>query len=462
MANRDVLGTLALCAAALSAGIATAASDAPKAAVKVDFGVETGPVKPVNGVGQPPLIGSLAGWDLMHYLKEAGIPYSRLHDVGGWLGGGLFVDIPNLFRNFDADENDPANYSFVYTDELLKVLLENGVEPFFRLGVTIENFAPRLPRVHTDPPKDFAKWARICEHVVAHYNEGWANGFRMNISYWEIWNEPTHESMWGGAFADYTRLYGTTAQHLKERFKNIKVGGYAAMTHSQARDWKVKVGKNLDDFLAEVKRSGWPLDFFSYHGYCTMADTMDRIRYFDETLNANGFTMDKTERIFNEWLPYHHKRELLGTAEQSSLVGATLAAMQNGPVNVACIYDARCDIGTYSALFNPDTLRPRKAYYAFLAFNELRKLGTAVKVSGSADEVGGDLWFTAAKSADGRKGAVMAVNVGKTPLPLPEIARGMKTVRSMAVDAAHDFEPVPLADNIGSQTILLIETEAEK
>ena len=50
----------------------------------------------------------MSDWSMMHYLKEAGIPYSRLHDVGGWLGGGLYVDIPNLFPDFDADENDPG------------------------------------------------------------------------------------------------------------------------------------------------------------------------------------------------------------------------------------------------------------------------------------------------------------------------------------------------------------------
>ncbi len=455
---------LVFCAVAASAfmGLQKAnagTSDVHRVDVAVDFNVVTGPVKPVNGVGQPPMVGMFASWDLMHYLKEAGIPYSRLHDVGGCLGQGLFVDIPNLFRNFDADENDPANYTFAYTDDLLKVLVKNGVEPFFRLGVTIENFASRLPRVHTNPPKDFAKWARICEHVVAHYNEGWANGFKMNISYWEIWNEPSHLPMWGGTFADYVRLYGTAAHHLKRRFRNIKVGGYAAMTRSGAKDWKATVGKNLDYFLAEVKRNGWPLDFFSYHGYCPMDGTMDRIRHFDETLNANGFTADKTERIFNEWLPYYHRRDLLNTAEQASLVGATLAAMQNGPVDVACIYDARCGTGTYSALFNPDTYRPRKAYYAFLAFNELRKLGKAVSVSGSADEVGGDLWFTAARSADGQKGALLVVNVGKDPLPLPRITGGMKAVRARAVDSAHNFAQVPLSGEIGPQTILLIEAE---
>ncbi len=32
-------------------------------------------------------IRALGKWSMMHYLKEADIPYSRLHDVGGRLGG---------------------------------------------------------------------------------------------------------------------------------------------------------------------------------------------------------------------------------------------------------------------------------------------------------------------------------------------------------------------------------------
>ena len=71
--------------------------------IVVDPGSVLGPVKPVNGVGQPPMVGALDDWELMPFLKEAGVPYSRLHDVGGWLGQGLFVDITNLFPDFDAD-----------------------------------------------------------------------------------------------------------------------------------------------------------------------------------------------------------------------------------------------------------------------------------------------------------------------------------------------------------------------
>ena len=160
-----------LAAALVFAGAVFGIGAAEIPVLKVDFDERVGAVKPVNGVGQPPVLG-YTGFGMFRYLKEAGIPYSRLHDVGGAYGKNIFVDVPNLFRNFDADETDPANYDFAFTDLLLANLVENGVEPYFRLGVSIENRADiRAYRVL--PPKDSAKWARICEHIIRHYTEGW-------------------------------------------------------------------------------------------------------------------------------------------------------------------------------------------------------------------------------------------------------------------------------------------------
>jgi hypothetical protein len=54
------------------------------------------------------------------------------------------------------------------------------------LGASIEHGEKK----GTYPPQDYAKWARICEHIILHYTKGWANGFHYDITYWEIWNEP--------------------------------------------------------------------------------------------------------------------------------------------------------------------------------------------------------------------------------------------------------------------------------
>ena len=119
---------------------------------RIDFTKNRGTIKPLHGVGQPPFTGG-RGYSMLHYLTEAGIPFSRLHDVGGAYGGGRFVDIPNLFRNFDADPEDPASYDFTFTDLLITALMDAKVEPFFRLGVTIENDAV-VKSYRIDPPKD--------------------------------------------------------------------------------------------------------------------------------------------------------------------------------------------------------------------------------------------------------------------------------------------------------------------
>lgn len=155
--------------------------------INVDFNKETGRIKPMHAIGQPPLDGISTRY--FSYLEEAAIPYSRLHDVGGAYGGGRYVDIQNIFRNFDADETKEESYDFAFTDLLLKGLMDNGCEPYFRLGTTIENYH-HIKAYNIYPPKDFAKWARICEHIIRHYTEGWADGYHYNIRYWEIWNEP--------------------------------------------------------------------------------------------------------------------------------------------------------------------------------------------------------------------------------------------------------------------------------
>ena len=123
------------------------------AKITVDASRTVGRIKPMHAVGQPPIQG-WADFSLFHYLKEAHIPFSRLHDTGGPFGKNLYVDIPNLFRDFDADENDPASYDFAFTDLLFAALAENKVEPFVRLGVTIENMA-FVRKYRIFPPKDY-------------------------------------------------------------------------------------------------------------------------------------------------------------------------------------------------------------------------------------------------------------------------------------------------------------------
>ena len=162
----------------------------------------------MHGLNHGPLTGNLK-YDARHLFREAGIPYTRLHDVEYPYGSGEYVDIPCIFKNFDADVEDPASYNFDLTDDYMEAITETGCKPLYRLGVSIEHPAKKR---YIYPPRNYLKWAKICEHVIRHYNEGWADGFHMDIGYWEIWTEPNHckkenPLMWGGDMPEFARFY---------------------------------------------------------------------------------------------------------------------------------------------------------------------------------------------------------------------------------------------------------------
>lgn len=393
--------------------------------VKVDAEKVIGRIKPMHGIGQPPITG--LSNSMFHYLKEAGIPYSRLHDVGGWMGSGLYVDIPNLFPDFDADEDDPASYDFAYTDKIIEGLVNVGCEPYFRLGVTIEN-AHMVKAHRIFPPKDFGKWARICEHVIRHYREGWANGYSFDITYWEIWNEPddcyTNEmaAMWKGTPEQYYELYSVTAKHLKSCFgDSIKIGGYGHCgVYEYAKDKDLEglpedtyiydfTISFMHDFFKYQQKTGAPIDFFSWHVYDNChASTREDFKviaehadYCRRILDKYGYT--NAEHHLNEW-NLHTKVRERDSIIASSKTLAFMLMMQNTSTDIMCFYDGGLGYSPYRALINPDNATPYRAYYALMSFNSLYTLKNQVYATSDDN----DLFVGAARS--GRRALIVMSN----------------------------------------------------
>lgn len=400
-----------------------------------------GDIRPLHGVGQPPISGIDGVY--MHYLTEAHIPYSRLHDVGGMYGGFIYVDIPNIFRDFSANEYDPASYDFGFTDILLKQLADANCKPIYRLGVTIENYqAVKAYRIY--PPTDFAKWAHICEYIIKHYNDGWGNGFHYGIKYWEIWNEPDgylgieHDPMWKGTMQEYFELYEITSKHLKKRFGNsIKIGGYGSSGFytavNAARDERQKYFLEFfEKFLIYVKETNSPLDFFSWHSYGTTETTMAMADYAEQMLNKHGFHSMETQ--CNEW---NNARELAyrGTSYASAQAASMMIAMHDKKTDLMCYYDARLGPSQYGGLFNPLDHKPLCTYYSFKAFGELYVLGTRVEAYGGNS----DIRILAAKN-DSDKCAVMISNTGETTAIETNLS-GMKVI---LIDQDHHFTETDL------------------
>jgi len=418
----------------------------------IEFDRIAGKVKPVNGVGQAPMV----GWDfsMFRYLAEANIPLSRFHDTGGALGRSVFADVSNIFRDFDADENDPANYDFAFTDLLVDELRKNGVKIYYRLGETIETRS-FFRRYRTYPPQDFAKWARICEHIVRRYEK--------DIAYLEIWNEPDgtekpmYNGLWKGTFAQFLELYGIASKHLKACFPHLKVGGYGSTGFGgafagQPSDRQRYLMKCFFDFLAYCRKNDCPVDFFSFHCYGD-ADEIDPVqRFVRRHLDAAGFAQAEVHNT--EWKAGWGLKDW---SHQAAQTAGALIAMQNGPMDAATIYDGRCGPGNYSPLFNPATLGPHKAYFAFRMFGELRRDGLAVKTAADATAK-----LRIAASTDGRgKGHALVSNASWKAVPLKLSAKGWHVTGCRALDATHDDEPVALPSTLEANQVLLLTLEQD-
>ncbi|MBR4940440.1 MAG: hypothetical protein IKZ19_00360 [Clostridia bacterium] len=403
--------------------------------LQVDFTKTLGPVKPMHGMGQPPFSG--IDFSMTDYLKEANVPFSRLHDVGGPYGGNIYVDIPNIFRDFSADETDPKSYDFAFTDLLIGQLVSRGIEPFYRLGVTIENYRC-IKALRINPPEDFEKWARICEMIIRHYTEGWADGFNYRITYWEIWNEPDNyetpeeNQMWTGTPLQYYQLYHTAATHLKKCFPHLKIGGYAscgfyALTGSDNSFGACSPRFQFfidffNGFMDYIVRHGSPLDFFSWHSYSGIEDNVRWASYVRKRLDEAGCT--HTEHTLNEWNCCPDKK---GTLRHAALTAGMMLALQNTSLDSAMFYDARWGSSIYGGLFDTVKKCPTPTYYGVLGFGRLYALGCQTALTGLSDGVYG---ISAAKDD---RGALLLANTNEAPVPLDLEVSGAKKVSEVRI-----------------------------
>ena len=421
--------------------------------MKVHFNEGVGRVKPMhaanNGpVGQPDAIerGEIHPFTTnFNEFKNSGIPYARTHDTSFYYRYGQehVVDVYYVFPDFDADPTKAENYDFTLTDEYVRTCELCGVEVFYRLGHRIEHETKKYG-IH--PPKDFKKWAVICEHIIRHYTEGWADGFKFKMEYWEIWNEPDLfwsegkvSPTWSGTMEQFFEFYHIVANHLKENFPHLKIGGPA-------------IASNLvwtEHFLKQLRA---PLDFFSWHCYAhTVEKMLENGREVRELLDKYGY--EKTESILNEWnyvlgwepdqIVYSHDNR--GKIKGAAFSAAAMCASQYSSIDMLMYYDARPN-ELWNGLFDFTVIgRVLKGYYPFLMFNTLYRLGECVRISEEDSSI-----YACAAKGDG-EAAVMITHFNDDDSTAPKEScvelcgfggeRGTE-VEIYALDREHDNELV--------------------
>lgn len=378
------------------------------AQIEIDYGKEIGEIKLMNAVNNGPEVEkkSQKRGNFRAY-SDAGFPYARLHDAPIRWSWGHTVDISCIFPDFSADVDNPKSYDFALTDKLLKEIQASGTKVFYRLGQSIEHWPKKYGAI---PPSDYRKWARICEHIVRHYNYGWADGFHMGIEYWEIWNEPdlghragrhlrNDSPTWNGSDIDFFRFYETACRHLKKCFPGLKFGGPALC---EDNEW-------AERFLEYMSSKGVGLDFFSYHLYAGTIDAFQKKNaLMKELLDRYGY--GDVEMILDEWNylsnwtdEFVYTLETVQSHKGAAFSAAVMSACQDGPADMLMYYDARPGTG-FNGLFDFTTASPLPAYYAMYSWKKLLALGTQVRSTAGGLE---DVYVTAAKGKDGKMAALI-------------------------------------------------------
>ncbi len=384
--------------------------------LRVDFARTNGIVRPLHGINK----GSLATGgmiDLTEKQRELSIPFTRLHDCQ-WPYPEV-VDMHAIFRNPAADPMRPESYDFVLTDAYLAALQKTGAQIVYRLGESIEH-GPVKRFVH--PPRYFEHWIGACLGIIRHYNEGWAYGSFYKIRYWEIWNEPENRpAMWSGSDEDYIRLYENTAQVIKARFSDLKVGGPALGYSGKFEAGRFVPSDFLTNFLASCRRDSVPLDFLSWHCYTTdPLELVARARAIRQLLDQTGFT--NTESHLNEWnyLPGNSWDAFSKTAapelrrqfyermagpEGAAFVATALIELQDAPVDMCNFYHG--ELGGFG-LFD-EYGAPNRVFYAMRAFSEVARLEQRFVTQG---QIPGKLALLAARDKEQGKAAVLISHFG--------------------------------------------------
>lgn len=374
--------------------------------LKFDTKTEYGIFKPLNATNGGPIHKRHVFDQVRSNIKEyesAKIPFSRNHDSNlcASYGAPYVHDISAIFPDFTKDESDPGNYQFENTDESILITLDAGTKTFFRLGQSIEH---AIKKINIHPPKNYLKWAKICEHIIRHYTEGWGNGYTLDMPYWEIWNEPdldpddsTNKRCWTGTKSQFFDFYEVVARYLKSCFPHLKIGG-PAVAWDEA--W-------TDEFLSEMKKRHVPIDFLSWHIYATEPyEVTDKAERYRNMLDKYGF--NKTESILNEWNyvkgwtdDFIYTIESIGGIKGATFMMSVISEAQKSSIDMLMYYDTRPSV--FNSVFDFYTCHIKKGFYPLKWYGEFYGLEKEIRCQSDIS----DIYTLAGVDKDGKATAII-------------------------------------------------------
>lgn len=351
-----------------------------KRSISIDFSKKVGKIKPVNCLNNGPRFGIDLSVDFTEQYKEMSPPLIRASGVEHPYASSRYLDIHCIFPDMNLDERFELSYNFAPTDDYLSSVKECGAQIFLRLGESREPYeVKKYTRTRTNP----MKIARICERIIAHYNKGWARGFKYNIKHVEIMCDVDTQDGWSSPREEYFELYSVIAKHLKEVYPKLKVGAYSSggffsLNHYGSSDEEQSYVPFLDDFLAYVTReSRAPLDFLSWKCYAESPEEINLHANYARSYLAQ-YGLRRAESIITEFnlRDTRDKRSYLEKSYPARLAACLITAEKS---SVDMMFYSHLDPASeWNALYSLDdrsTKRFYSPYHVMTAFGELSRLG---------------------------------------------------------------------------------------
>ena len=394
-----------LCACGLALAVVQGTARPGAADADLTLGAAAGAIQPLRGINVGPL-GNFAFPNLTSAYQDRAINLIRTHDFQGPLDmSTMYPDRsknPALASSFNF--TGMVGFEFHSSDDTYRSIVDNGFEPYLRLGDSFSNATP--PTVSQYP-----NWEQAALQVIRHYREGAMNGFTSNLRYIEIWNEPNNQAFWPppSTSADYFKLYTETASLLKTAIPALMVGGPAIGSSGCTTSTGQAFTRS---FLDAVRAANAPLDFFSWHLYTNAPDQFAACAAFVRAeLDARGFT--STVQIVSEWntdasgVSSATAVDVRANARGSALSTAAWIGMQTSGVVQEMFYkgpEPATDDGAFYGMFRSSGV-PKKVGYAALLWSTLSQYQTRLSISGGASN-----FHAIAASSPAAGTAVLAAN----------------------------------------------------
>ncbi len=296
--------------------------------------------------------------------------------------------ICHLYNKVKVGRDDSGSLTFDWTslDQEIDRVIALGAEPLMCISYTpaiLSSMPPDTPRgpVVGDPgmypPVDYEAWEEVVYRTVMRYNVE----RKLNIRYWEVWNEPNnvflkvwHLWEWTAylpissyfkdvkRFIAYARIYEAASRGAVRADPSIRIGGPAVLCDGDVEDFTGSVGLWVQLLAWWCDWNDLRLDFIPLHMYAGPPDSQSPDDYADLVNRARGWATradgSEPEILIDEWNAW----SMEGGHDNAKVYHAiwtmeSLHAMMRAGVRRSVLYTG----AFYLDIFERDG-RPRPAY----------------------------------------------------------------------------------------------------